>query len=333
MSEYANARDRGKLVALVFSTQGVGSLTAILVGALSALFLPPGLAWRVMLGVGAIPALSVIYLRRKVPETPRYALLVKRDKTEAERAAGLLGARISGAAASRSMPVMEFLRRYWLTLLATAGAWFLMDIAFYGSGVYSGPIVSSFIPISSSLPASVQIERLILEAGLPFIVGLPGYYLSVALMDRLGRKSIQLTGFAGMAILYLIVASIMEVSGTKIVGFLIPASYALSLYVLTFFFIDFGPNTTTFVVPAEVYPTRYRTTGGHGISAAAGGKAGAAISTLLFPPSLELAIGIRGILMVYAVAAVLGLGLTLLLREPKQKDLETVSEEDIVPLA
>lgn len=218
MSEYANARDRGKLVALVFSTQGVGSLTAILVGALSALFLPPGLAWRVMLGVGAIPALSVIYLRRKVPETPRYALLVKRDKTEAERAAGLLGARISGAAASRSMPVMEFLRRYWLTLLATAGAWFLMDIAFYGSGVYSGPIVSSFIPISSSLPASVQIERLILEAGLPFIVGLPGYYLSVALMDRLGRKSIQLTGFAGMAILYLIVASIMEVSGTKIVA-------------------------------------------------------------------------------------------------------------------
>ncbi len=329
MSEYANARDRGKLVALVFSTQGIGSLTAILVGALSALFLPPGLAWRVMLGVGAIPALSVIYLRRKVPETPRYALLVKRDEAEAKRAAGFLGSKISGAAVSRSIPMIEFLRRYWLTLLATAGTWFLMDIAFYGSGVYSGPIVSSFIPISSSLPTSVQVERLILEAGLPFIVGLPGYYLSVALMDRLGRKSIQLTGFAGMAILYLIVTSIMEVSGTKM-SFLIPVSYALSLYVLTFFFIDFGPNTTTFVVPTEVYPTRYRTTG-HGISAAAG-KTGAAISTLLFP-SLELAIGIRGILMVYAVAAVLGLGLTLLLREPKQKDLETVSEEDIVPLA
>ncbi len=329
MSEYANTKDRGKLIALVFSTQGIGSLTAILVGALSASILPPSISWRIMLGIGALPALSVIYLRRKIPETPRYALLVKRNKAEAEKAAGLLGAKLSGEATSRSMPLLEFIRRYWLTLLVTAGTWFLMDIAFYGSGVYSGPIVSSFIPISSSLPASVQIERLILEAGLPFIVGLPGYYLAVALMDKLGRKNIQLIGFTGMAILYLIVTAIMETSGTKVIGFLLPASLSLSLYVLTFFFIDFGPNTTTFVIPAEVYPTRYRTTG-HGISAAAG-KVGAAISTLLFP-TLELSIGIHGIMLIYAAAAVMGLGLTLLLKEPKQKDLETVAEEEIVPI-
>jgi len=329
MSEYANTKDRGKLIALVFSTQGIGSLTAILVGALSASILPPSISWRIMLGIGAIPALSVIYLRRKIPETPRYALLVKRNKAEAEKAAGLLGAKLSGEAVSRGMPLLEFIRRYWLTLLVTAGTWFLMDMAFYGSGVYSGPIVSSFIPISSSLPASVQIERLILEAGLPFIVGLPGYYLAVALMDKLGRKNIQLIGFTGMALLYLIVTSIMETSGTKVIGFLLPASLSLSLYVLTFFFIDFGPNTTTFVIPAEVYPTRYRTTG-HGISAAAG-KVGAAISTLLFP-SLELSIGIHGIMLIYAAAALMGLGLTLLLKEPKQKDLETVAEEEIVPI-
>ena len=329
MSEYANTKDRGKLIALVFSTQGIGSLTAILVGALSASILPPSISWRIMLGIGAIPALSVIYLRRKIPETPRYALLVKRNKAEAEKAAGLLGAKLSGEAVSRDMPLLEFIRRYWLTLLVTAGTWFLIDMAFYGSGVYSGPIVSSFIPISPSLPASVQIERLILEAGLPFIVGLPGYYLAVALMDKLGRKNIQLIGFTGMALLYLIVTSIMETSGTKVIGFLLPASLSLSLYVLTFFFIDFGPNTTTFVIPAEVYPTRYRTRG-HGISAAAG-KGGAAISTLLVP-SLELSIGIHGIMLIYAAAALMGLGLTLLLKEPKQKDLETVAEEEIVPI-
>ncbi|CAG8711722.1 32762_t:CDS:1, partial [Racocetra persica] len=46
------------------------------------------------------------------------------------------------------------------------------------------------------------------------------------------------------------------------------------------FFFNFGPNTTTFVVPGEIFPTRYRSTG-HGISAAAG-KLGAIISQVGF---------------------------------------------------
>jgi Arabinose efflux permease len=75
MSEYANVKDRGKLVALVFANQGIGSVVAVAVGAISAFTLPPDLAWRVMALVGAIPAATVIYLRRKVPETPRYAAL------------------------------------------------------------------------------------------------------------------------------------------------------------------------------------------------------------------------------------------------------------------
>ena len=42
------------------------------------------------------------------------------------------------------------------------------------------------------------------------------------------------------------------------------------------FFLNFGPNATTFVIPGEVFPTRYRSTA-HGISAALG-KLGAIIS-------------------------------------------------------
>lgn len=41
------------------------------------------------------------------------------------------------------------------------------------------------------------------------------------------------------------------------------------LYCLANFFYNFGPNTTTFVIPGEVFPTRYRSTA-HGISAACG---------------------------------------------------------------
>ena len=44
-------------------------------------------------------------------------------------------------------------------------------------------------------------------------------------------------------------------------------------------FSEFGPNTTTFIVPGEVFPTRYRSTG-HGISAASG-KVGAIIAQAL----------------------------------------------------
>jgi hypothetical protein len=40
------------------------------------------------------------------------------------------------------------MRRYWFTLIITAGSWFLMDIAYYGSGIYSGPIVTTFLPVS-----------------------------------------------------------------------------------------------------------------------------------------------------------------------------------------
>ena len=52
------------------------------------------------------------------------------------------------------------------------------------------------------------------------------------------------------------------------------------LYCLANFFQNFGPNTTTFVIPGEVFPTRYLSTA-HGISAASG-KLGAIITQVGF---------------------------------------------------
>jgi MFS transporter, PHS family, inorganic phosphate transporter len=52
------------------------------------------------------------------------------------------------------------------------------------------------------------------------------------------------------------------------------------LYCLANFFQNFGPNVTTFVVPGEVFPTRYRSTG-HGLSAACG-KLGAIVAQVIF---------------------------------------------------
>src|ERR1700751_6005859 len=68
MSEYANRKDRGKLVGMVFGTQALG----LIVGPLIALALlvsgvSGDVAWLVLLGLGAVPAAAVIYLRCRMP--------------------------------------------------------------------------------------------------------------------------------------------------------------------------------------------------------------------------------------------------------------------------
>jgi len=89
-----------------------------------------------------------------------------------------------------------------------------------------------------------------------------GYICAVIFIDRIGRKRLQLLGFIGEAVIFTIMAifysQLKNVNGLFIV-----------LYALTFFFDDFGPNTTTFIIPSEIFPTSSRATC-HGISAAMG---------------------------------------------------------------
>ncbi|EZQ02031.1 MFS transporter [Candidatus Acidianus copahuensis] len=320
MSEYSNVKDRGKLVALVFANQGIGTLVAVAVGAISAFTLPADIAWRVMAIVGGIPAATVIYLRRKVPETPRYAAM-EQKKEDLGKSTKFMGVREENQVVIKRISFGQFISKYWKVLLGTAGTWFILDVAFYGTGVYSGPIVSSIL----GKPVNVGTE--IVYAGIPFMVGFFGYFTAVGLMDKLGRKLIQIQGFLVMAIIYAIVSAVMISSGVKVIGFTIPVDLAFAIYALSYFFIDFGPNTTTFVIPAEIYPTSNRTTG-HGISAAAG-KTGAALTTYLFPLLLN-EIGVKNILDILAVLSVIGVMLTYFtIKEPKLKNLEDVSEDRV----
>merc|ERR1719171_1300683 len=71
----------------------------------------------------------------------------------------------------------------------------------------------------------------------------------------------------------------------------------------TFLFSNFGPNTTTFVIPVEVYPTLVRATC-HGISAAAG-KVGAVIGAAAFSP-MDHAYGIETVLFACGVICITG---------------------------
>jgi len=105
----------------------------------------------------------------------------------------------------------------------------------------------------------------------------------------------------------------------------------LLVYGMSYFFTEFGPNVTTFVYPAEIFPVMVRTTA-HGIAAAVG-KIGAFIGAFAFPflltnYHLPVAMGVA------AVISLAGLLLTVFtLPEPNQRSLEEISDEHAVRAA
>ncbi|MGH3305386.1 MAG: MFS transporter [Streptosporangiaceae bacterium] len=119
VSEYANRKDRGKLVGMVFGTQALG----LIVGPLIALALlgsgaSDDVAWRVLLGLGAVPAAAVIYLRCRMPESPRYRAHVQaRADRSADRVPGLT----AGPRLETGLRALLTSRR-WLITLAGAHA-------------------------------------------------------------------------------------------------------------------------------------------------------------------------------------------------------------------
>jgi MFS family permease len=102
---------------------------------------------------------------------------------------------------------------------------------------------------------------------------IPGYWFAIAFIDIIGRKRMQQGGFLALTLIF------------TILGFGLNKLSSPGLFVLfclANFFCGFGPNTTAFVFPGEVFPTRYRSTG-HGISAASG-KIGAILAQALIGP-------------------------------------------------
>jgi MFS transporter, PHS family, inorganic phosphate transporter len=316
MSEYANRKDRGKLVGMVFGTQALG----LIIGPLIALTLlgsgaSDDVAWRVLLGLGAVPAAAVIYLRCRMPESPRYQVQVQgRAAQVASRLAGFTDGQISGdqpGGPRQELGLRAFLtNRRWLAMLAgTAGCWFLLDYAYYGNTISTPQILSLISPNASTM------VKIGLQLAIFVVAAVPGYLLAIARLDRIGHRRLQLTGFAMMALCFLIIAAVPGIT-TMVVPFLL-------VYGVSYFFTEFGPNMTTFVMPSELYPVRMRTTG-HGISAGVG-KLGAFIGVFLFP-LLQSSLGLRGTLLLTAGIAALGFALTFTLPEPAGRSLEDIAD-------
>lgn len=347
MSEYSNRYDRGKLITLVFSTQALG----LIVGPLLTVLLLVGgvnqdLTWRLLLGVGAIPALATFWLRRQIAESPRFAL-AHGNVEEAERAVqmvvdgrrkegkfGRLHQQLTDGSLEKINPAVKvakdgdglrvqpgqiisarqlFTTRHLLIwLIGAAGSWFLLDVSYYGTTVSTPLVIKLFSP------QTTLIQNMLYTLLIFVVAALPGYIVAALTIDRLGRKRVQFTGFAMMALSYGLL-------------FLFPALTQITwtfllLYGLSYFFTEFGPNVTTFVIPAEIFPVAARTTA-HGIAAATG-KVGAFIGAFLFPLLLSNpAFKLPGTMGIAALVALAGFALTFILPEPDHKSLETIERE------
>ncbi len=324
MSEFSNRRDRGRLVGLVFSMQAVGLIVGPLVGlVLLTSGMSSSLTWRIMLALGAVPAAAVIYLRSRMPESPRFRSQVK---GESERAASELQSFVEDSSTTLSssksdsllMNLREFLvnPRMILLMLGTAGSWFLFDYAYYGNTLSLPSILAEVSPNAT------LVTKLLLTLALFVAFAVPGYLFAVWKMDKVGHRRLQFIGFAVMALCFLGLAAFPALT--------INVAPFIAIFGVSYFFTEFGPNTTTFVLPSEVFPVNMRTTG-HGFAAGIG-KLGAFAGVFLVP-ELETHFGLRGLLLVAGIAAVLGFGLTSVLPEPSGRSLEEISGDDAQPSA
>ncbi|XP_010469529.1 PREDICTED: probable inorganic phosphate transporter 1-6 [Camelina sativa] len=353
MSEYANKRTRGAFIAAVFAMQGVGILAAGSVSLLvsyifestfpSRAYVLDGAAstvpqadyvWRIILMLGALPALLTYYWRMKMPETARYTALVAKNADQAASdMSRVLNVDVEASSAKHDQARVstdefglfskKFLHRHGLHLFGTATTWFLLDIAFYSQNLFQKDIFTTigWLPPAKTMNA---LQELFMIARAQTLIALfstvPGYIATVALIDRIGRYWIQIIGFTMMTVFMLVLAIPYHhwTLPANRIGFVV-------FYSLTFFFSNFGPNATTFIVPAEIFPTRLRSTC-HGISAASG-KAGAMVGAFGFA-ALVKAVGMSTTLYIMAGINFVGLAITVLvIPESKGMSLEELSGE------
>ncbi|KAG0031109.1 Inorganic phosphate transporter pho84 [Podila clonocystis] len=394
-SEFATTNRRGAMMAAVFAMQGFGYLCTGMVAIVLLLSFRSLIeadinnldyVWRLLIGLGCVPALVAVYFRMTIPETPRFVLDVENNLNKAEidvanvfktrnalqsdrdtfadrdtnfqminpRKNSLSGpAGRSGTGSNPSsrnnaranaanfygqptetldMPkgnLKDFVQYFgqwknFKVLLGTSRANQVMDVAFYGIGLNNTSILSTihFGSVSDN-PWQTMWNATVGQVIIVLLGAIPGYWVTVFTVERLGRIKIQVLGFVMSCILFCILGFAYTPIKDKS-----PVLF-VALFAITQFFQNFGPNATTFIIPGEVFPTRWRSTG-HGISAGMG-KLGAIVAQVGFSRIKDKGgpnAGIPTLLQIFALFMFIGLLFTYFVPETKGKTLEELCGED-----
>lgn len=166
-------------------------------------------------------------------------------------------------------------KHYGVRLCAVSASWFLWDVAFYGNKLFQSSFLLALTGSNNNDQTTDATLLLHYAAAstLNAAVALCGYWTAALIVDdpRLGRRRLQQWGFVLTGGLFVGVGLWFE---------RLPAAVLVALYLASSYAGQVGPNATTFVLPAEIFPTALRSVC-HGV-AAASGKLGALAATMVF---------------------------------------------------
>jgi hypothetical protein len=190
-----------------------------------------------------------------------------------------------------------------------------MDLVFYGVGLFT-PIILASMAFSGEGMDLIASDFASSE-GTAFldIFLILGFVINIILIERVGRMHLQIIGFAGMAagLMMMIIAVLLNN----------PIVIIFSGFAIYNLLMNMGPNATTFIIPAELFPTELRGTA-HGFAAGMV-KIGAALGIILVPV-MKSSVGLAGTLLFLLCMVMAALFVTIAFRiETTGFSLEDIS--------
>jgi MFS transporter, SP family, arabinose:H+ symporter len=314
IAEFAPRSRRGQLSIIQQWMITVGILVSYLV-ALIILKVAPGSAggldWRLILGIGAIPALVAVALRARMPESPRWLMLHGRY-ADTVKAFGQLGMNVSEEEAKQAADELaqaEQVRRRktaWTAgvrraLIVVCVFFIFQQISGINVPFYYGPtLLGKYFSGATSTKVSAVTAGVEATAILG-AVNVIATYFAFRWIDKVGRRPLAIWGYAGMAVFILVAAAGLH--------FLMPGvpRAVLVMVGFSFFITSFaiGVGGTGWLIQGEVFPTAVR-----GRAAAIGASVDwiANFALIQVFPVWHNAIGVDGVMVCFAVIAVLAMG-------------------------
>ena len=171
VAEHSSKSNRGRSVGILGITWTIGFFVASLTGLL---VLPLGAdAWRYMFFAPVLPSFAIIILREKIVESP-----IWRQEVAVKKKSGSISELMS-------VDIIRF------TMYA-ASFWFLFDVVQYGISTYA-PLVIDQVNNQGNYNAIIGTVVLALVEIIGTVVG-------CLLVDRQGRRMMQIVGFAGITL-------------------------------------------------------------------------------------------------------------------------------------
>lgn len=321
VSELAPPKSRGMLIGLYQFALTLGIALADLVG----YWLAAQHAWRLMFGLGALPAALFVVLLLTLPESPRW-LYAQNRISEAQSVLKVFtdeaGARLL-VDDIRSALQIKVERRWsalWspavrYSLLVAVGFTVLQQVTGINTIIYYGPQIFSLAGITSN-------QNAIFATLLVAVTNVLATIIALVLVDRVGRKPLLYVGISGMTASLLLLAYSFHNARAFGAAPGVVATICLMVYITCFAF-SMGP--IAWILVSEVFPLQLR---GRGVAAASLGSGASNFIVSLTFLSLIKAAGNTATFILYAGFCILTLiFVRFVVPETKGRELESISSQ------